>query len=499
MGQVGAGGDGLGVLGSLVLLPFRQCGLEHRDGVGGLPGRLVSRGEPVPGHHGVGVSRPEQPGAGGHHGLPVGDGRVRQPAVLQRQAGPEQQRVGLRLPQHRPVGGPQGRGAVPQGLLELGLLTLVPGPGLVVGPGLEQRVRRGQHRLLQVGGRQVSPHRGLHAGVHLHRAHRAGRVDSDQAGLGQVIDGGAHHVLVGPVRGARPAGDVAAGGRAGQHRARHAVVVQHRGQHQCRPGQPGRRQLVRALRGDGPGGQDRRRDARHGGHVRDPLGQHRAVLPAALPAGAHHRGGLRQAERQPVQVLAQVQRLDPLVGVVGEPGGDVVQGLAAVQPGHRDYLQVLTRERGARSSRGPAKSGGRQPRGDHDPAGRAGGPQLLQVAQLGQVVEDQRPRPPGPGQPGHEAGRGGLRALARLAGVDRVRRLGEPGDDRFPAGGGHPDQDLHRPGVPHGVGELHRQLGLACAALRGRASSVSSPWTSTTVSPGRRLLARSGPVCWRGK
>ena len=31
------------------------------------------------------------------------------------------------------------------------------------------------------------------------------------------------------------------------------------------------------------------------------------------------------------------------------------------------------------------------------------------------------------------------------------------------------------------------------------ASSVSSPWTSTTVSPGRRLLARSGPVCWRGK
>ena len=30
------------------------------------------------------------------------------------------------------------------------------------------------------------------------------------------------------------------------------------------------------------------------------------------------------------------------------------------------------------------------------------------------------------------------------------------------------------------------------------ASSVSSPWTSTTVSPGRRLLARSGPLCSRG-
>ena len=29
-------------------------------------------------------------------------------------------------------------------------------------------------------------------------------------------------------------------------------------------------------------------------------------------------------------------------------------------------------------------------------------------------------------------------------------------------------------------------------------TSVSSPWTSTTVSPGRRLLARSEPVCSRG-
>ena len=409
------------------------------------------------------MSGAEQPGAGGHHGLPVGDGRVGQPAVLQRQPGPEQQRVGLRLPQHRPVGGPQGRGAVAQGLLELGLLKLVPGRGLVVfWPGLEQRVRGGQQHLLQVGGRQVGPHRGLHAGVHLHGARRAGRVDGDQPGLGQVVDGGARHVLVGPVRGARPAGDVAAGGRAGQHRARHPVVIEHRGQRQRRPGQPGRRQLVRALRGDGPGGQDRRRDTRHGGHVRDPLGQHRAVLPAALPAGAHHRGGLGQPEQQAVQVLAQVQRLDPLVGVLGEPGGDVVQGLAAVQPGHRDGPHVVTRERCV------VKSGGRQPRGDHDPAGRAGRPQLLQVAQLGQVVEDQRPRPPGAGQPGHEAGRGGLRAFARLTGVDRVRRLGESGQDRFPAGGGHPDQDLHRPGVPHGMGELHRQLGLACAALGGR-------------------------------
>ena len=30
------------------------------------------------------------------------------------------------------------------------------------------------------------------------------------------------------------------------------------------------------------------------------------------------------------------------------------------------------------------------------------------------------------------------------------------------------------------------------------ASSLCPPWTSTTVSPARRLLARSGPVCSRG-
>ena len=253
----------------------RQRGLEHRDGVGGLPGRLVGRGQPVPGHHGVGVGRAEQPGAGGHHGLPVRDGRLGQPAVLERQPGAEQQRMSLRLPQQAAVGRPQRRGAVAQGLLELCLLELgLPSwpccdlaRAVAVRPGLQQRVRGGQHHLLQVGGRQVGPHRGLHAGVHLHGAHRADRVDGDQAGLGQVVDGGADHVLVGRVGGARPAGDVAAGGRAGQHGARHAVVIEHRGQHQRRPGQPGRRQLVRALRGDGPGGQHRGRRARHGGHV----------------------------------------------------------------------------------------------------------------------------------------------------------------------------------------------------------------------------------------
>ena len=369
--------------------------------------------------------------------------------------------MSLGLPQQAAVGCSQRRGAVAQGLLELSLRDLALGC-VAVRPGLQQRVGGGQHHLLQVGGRQVGPDRGLHAGVHLHGTHRADRVDGDQAGLGQVVDGGADHVLVGRVGCTRPAGDVAAGGRAGQHGPRHAVIVEHRGQHQRRPGQPGRRELVRALRGDGPGGQHRARRARHRGHVPHPLGQQRAVLTAAVPAGPHRRGGLGQRERQPVQVLAQVQRLDPLVGVVGEPRGDVIQGLPAVQPGHRD------------DPRFPVVEGrvleflGRQPGGDQDLAGRAGRPQLLQVAQLGKVVDNQRPRPPGVGQPGDEPGRGGLGAFVRLARVDRVRRLGEASDDRFPAGAVHPDQDLHRPAVPHGVGELHGQLGLARAALVGR-------------------------------
>ena len=359
VGQVSPGRDGLGVLGALVLLPLRQRGLEYRDGVGRLPGRLVGRGEPVPGHHGVGVAGAEQPGAGGHHGFPVCDGRVGQPAVLERQPGAEQQRMGLGLPQQAAVGRPQRRGAVAQGLLELSLLELglrelALGCAVAVRPGLQQRVRGGQHHLLQVGGRQVGPHRGLHAGVHLDGAHRAGRVDGDQAGLGQVVDGGTDHVLVGGVGGTRPAGDVAAGGRAGQHGAGHAVVIEHRGQHQRRPGQPGRRELVRALRGDGPGGEHRGRRARHGGHVPYPLGQLRAVLTAALPAGAHRRRGLGQRERQPVQVLAQVQRLDPLVGVIGEPRGDVVQGLPPVQPGHRDDPQFPVLEGGILERRRPA-------------------------------------------------------------------------------------------------------------------------------------------------
>jgi hypothetical protein len=52
--------------------------------------------------------------------------------------------VRLGLPQHPAVVGPQRRGAVPQGLIELR-------PAVALRPGLQQRVGGGQRDLLEVG------------------------------------------------------------------------------------------------------------------------------------------------------------------------------------------------------------------------------------------------------------------------------------------------------------------------------------------------------------
>jgi len=73
-----------------------------------------------------------------------------------------------------------------------------------------------------------------------------------------------------------------------------------------------------------------------------------------------------------------------------------------------------------------------------DLAGRARGPEVFQVGQIAQVVEDQRPRAPGAGQP------------------------------VFPV-------------PPWAAG----------------AAVVSSPWVSTTISPGYRPARRSSPVSGR--
>jgi hypothetical protein len=245
--EVPAGGDGLRVLGPLVAFPVGERRLEHRDRLARQAGRLVGGGEPVPGGDGVAVGGAKQPGAGGDHRLPVGDGGVTELAALQREPGPEQQLVRFRFPQQVAVDGPHRAGAVPQRLVERGLGLRA---RLGFRPGLKQRVGGGQHRLLQVTARQPGADRGLHAGVHPDGAHRAGRVDRDQAGQGQVVDGGADHVLVVPARRARVPGDVPAGRRAGQHRPGDAVAVHHGGQRQGRPGQPGRGELMRAFGGE---------------------------------------------------------------------------------------------------------------------------------------------------------------------------------------------------------------------------------------------------------
>ena len=167
------------------------------------------------------------------------------------------------------------------------------------------------------------------------------------------------------------------------------------------------------------------------------------------------------AERQPVQVRAQVEGLGPLVGKVGEPGAQVRQHLAAAEPADR---------RDPRSGRedGPGQGGG-----DDDLPGRARRPEVFQVSQADQVIEDQRPRAPGVRQPAGEAARGGLGGQRLIGRADRPGRLREAGDDRLPAGRRDPDQRVDRAGAPQRVAERHRDLGLAGASLgRGRGGGL---------------------------
>jgi hypothetical protein len=98
--------------------------------------------------------------------------------------------------------------------------------------------------------------------------------------------------------------------------------------------------------------------------------------------------------------------------------------------------------------RADSEGRGGQPGGDDDLAVRPGRPQPVQVGQVGQVVEDQRPAPLGAREPGGEAGRGVARVGVRVARADRAGRPREPGEDGVPAARGDPDQDVDGPGAP---------------------------------------------------
>ena len=53
------------------------------------------------------------------------------------------------------------------------------------------------------------------------------------------------------------------------------------------------------------------------------------------PVHVHHRGRLGQGQRQAVEILAEVERLDPLTGVVDEPGAEIGQRFPPTEPADR--------------------------------------------------------------------------------------------------------------------------------------------------------------------
>ena len=204
------------------------------------------------------------------------------------------------------------------------------------------------------------------------------------------------------------------------------------------------------------------------GHVAAPLAQLPAVFLAAQPVRVHHRGRLGQGERQAVEVLTEVERLDPLIGVVDQPGGEVRQRFPAAEPADRHDPRAAGRCAGPAAARRAAEGGAWQPGRDDHPAAWSGRPYPGQVGHVSQIVEDQRPRALGVREPGREAARGGLRVSVRVARADRAGRLGVPGEDRLPGARGDPDQDVDGPGAAQRQGVRGGELRLARAALGGR-------------------------------
>ena len=279
--------------------------------------------------------------------------------------------------------------------------------------------------------RDDPPGHGLDRRVHLHGPRGAGRVDRDQPGPGQAV----HRVTgLGRLgRHGRVAGQVTAGGRAGEDDTGDPGRVEQGGQHQGGPGETGRRDLVGQVHGQRPGharvaergvvqararparaqtgrrpdgaraSQIRRRPGqwrpgcpgRHAGaaHPPFPVVVPAPVVAAAGPGADQRGGGVGQPERLAVQVVGQVEGLGPLARVGGEPGGQVGQGFPRTERGDGCDPPV-------RRGQGVVPPGG-----DHHPAVGPGRPQTLQVGRVGQVIEDDQPAPLGPGQPGQEAPR----------------------------------------------------------------------------------------------
>ncbi len=240
--------------------------------------------------------------------------------------------------------------------------------------------------------------------------------------------------------------------------------VQHGGQGQGRPGRPGGLEMVRAFDGERPGGQHLTGHPADwpGGHKSKPFAESCAVFLAAQPQRIYHCGRVRQRDRHAVEILAQVERFDSLIGVVIKPGTEIGQGLPPAQPAHRHYPHSALGLRHA--AEGAAGQSGR----DHHLAALPGWPQAVQVGQPGQVVEDQRPPALRAGKPHYEPSRAGLRVCVRVGCADRSRRRREPRHHCLTSGRVDPDQDVDRPGVPQRPDEFRCELRLTGTALRGR-------------------------------
>ena len=255
-------------------------------------------------------------------------------------------------------------------------------------------------------------------------------------------------------------GDVAGRGGGGQHAGRDPPGVEHRGEDKRRPRQSGRAELVGVLDRERPGGKQRGRAAvdLRARRALHPLRELGPVVTAGRPCRHHHRGGLRERDRQPADVLGQVERLDALVGIAGKPRVEIAERLPPAESGHGVRGHPRGRADGAEFLL-------TQPAGDDDLAGRALRPQAVQVGGGGDAVEHDRPSPLGPLQPGQEPLRGGVggefACLGARQQVQVRRRLRVAGHDRGAAASGDPDKQVDGARRPHRVREPDRQLRLA--------------------------------------
>ncbi len=99
--------------------------------------------------------------------------------------------------------------------------------------------------------------------------------------------------------------------------------------------------------------------------------------------------------------------------------------------------------------------------GDQDPAGRPGGPQLVQGRHVPHVFEHHQPRQAGLAEPPGEPAGDRLAVAGQVGLPHRRRGLRVARQHGGPLGAGHPDQQFQAPGLPERLGDAHRELGLA--------------------------------------